>query len=151
MNFNNINGVWPKIKDYIDSKLGGGTSKYKHMIYAQYKIVPFTYDGSLCISSKNGGATVATQCDDIAFCIYKNRVVFGGCDKLHMCPYEYTQDCDDTFDFVSYYYKSYTENEIIALSDIETKVGQAYFRVLKEGWYINYMGQIYDWKGNIVE
>lgn len=22
---------------------------------------------------------------------------------------------------------------------------------LPEGWYINYMGQIYDWKGNIVE
>ena len=57
-----------------------------------------------------------------------------------MCPRAYTQDCDDTFDFVTYSYKSYTENEIMALSDIETKVGQAYFRVLKEGWYINYMG-----------
>lgn len=151
MNFNNINGVWPQIKDYIDSKLGGGTSKYKHMIYAQYKIVPFTYDGSLCISAKNGGAEVGTQYDDIAFCIYKNRVVFGGSDRLHMCPYAYTQDCDDTFDFVAYYYKSYTENKIMALSDISTTVGQAYFRVLKKGWYINYMGQIYDWKGNIVE
>lgn len=26
-----------------------------------------------------------------------------------------------------------------------------YFLALKEGWYINCMGQIYDWKGNIVE
>ena len=25
------------------------------------------------------------------------------------------------------------------------------FYMLKEWWYINYMGQIYDWKGNIVE
>lgn len=33
MNFNNINCVWPKIKDYIDSKLRG-INKYKHMIYA---------------------------------------------------------------------------------------------------------------------
>lgn len=78
------------------------------MIYAQYKIVPFTYDGSLCISAKKCGTTVDTPYDDIAFCIYKNRVVFGGSDKLHMCPRAYTEDHDDTFDFVTYYYKSYT-------------------------------------------
>ena len=39
MNFNDINGVWPQIKDYIDSKLGGGTSKYKHMIYIQNLLI----------------------------------------------------------------------------------------------------------------
>lgn len=121
------------------------------MIYAQYKIVPFIYEESLCISSKTGGATVDTQYDDIAFCIYKNRVVFGKSDRLRMCPYAYTADHDDTFDFVTYSYKSYTENSIMALSDIKTTVYEAHFRVLKEGWYINYMGQIYDWKGNIVE
>lgn len=29
--------------------------------------------------------------------------------------------------------------------------GRSDYLALKEGWYINCMGQIYDWKGNIVE
>ena len=122
MNFNNINGVWPQIKDYIDSKLGGGTSKYKHMIYMPYLVIEtgLPFMGSSYVGNLN-----ITNCEHLYkyndhLIFYGSRVTIG---KQYIAIYS---EC------------------------VEYNEGYKYL-VLKEGWYVNCMGQIYDWKGNIVE
>ena len=130
MNFNDINGVWPQIKDYIDSKLGGGTSKYKHMIYVQYLgQEDFTFDTN---TSSNTGEYLFVKHPDIsnAWATITDKGVYYGAivnGALHL----------------------------YGLGSISSTVSWAKIsqiaEKLPEGWYINYMGQIYDWKGNIVE
>lgn len=139
MNFNNINGVWPQIKDYIDSKLGEGVSKYKHMIYIQNLFIindipPInndnTYVGSknindiICIYNDNGSIDKYTTQQKVWK--FNDRLIF------------YVEYCGIDDDFPIFLEKITTHDDCTAL-------------VLKEGWYINCMGQIYDWKGNIVE
>lgn len=123
MNFNDINGVWPQIKDYIDSKLGSGTSKYKHMIYMPYLIIeeklPFIGSGE-----QTSGSLDINYCEHLYK--YDNHLIFHGqrgtIDKSYIAIY----------------------SEIVRYDDTD-------YLALKEGWYVNCMGQIYDWKGNIVE
>lgn len=130
MNFNDINGVWPQIKDYIDSKLGGGTSKYKHMIYVQYLgQEDFIFSTN---TSSGSGEYLFVKHPDIsnAWATITDKGVYYGAiinGVLHL----------------------------YGLGSISSTVSWAKIsqiaEKLPEGWYINYMGQIYDWKGNIVE
>ena len=123
MNFNNINGVWPQIKDYIDSKLGGGTSKYKHMIYFPYLVIEtkLPFIGS---SDEYTGQLNITECEHLYK--YDNHLIFFGA--------KYT-----------------IQEQYIAIYSECVKYNDYNYLALKEGWYVNCMGQIYDWKGNIVE
>ena len=123
MNFNNINGVWPQIKDYIDSKLGGGTSKYKHMIYMPYLVIEtgLPFIGS---SEEHVGNLNITKCEHLYK--YNDHLIFyGNRNTIH--------------------------EQYIAIYSELAEYNYGYYLVLKEGWYVNCMGQIYDWKGNIVE
>lgn len=122
MNFNNINGVWPQIKDYIDSKLGGGVSKYKHMIYMPYLYI---YDNMIPYVSSDTRENGSTDITKVVSLYKKNNrlLYYGNCSLLSIGP---------------------------VYSDVLC-IQSNYFLALKEGWYINCMGQIYDWKGNIVE
>ena len=209
MNFNNINGVWPQIKDYIDSKLGGGVSdKYKHMIYVQsvekatfidntFKPIGASYpstsfkannmnygkffeDGYIEIYNRsnaesgkirlvtytitNSKITNPINFDD--YCnaiIIDNKVFFYNNKNQLLVSYDYRNDfamptCLDkivksitiTFKIDAGEYGGYE------YSSVNTKVAipvqeNGYILSLKEGWYINYMGCIYDYQGNIVE
>lgn len=131
MNFNNINGVWPQIKDYIDSKLGGGTSKYKHMIYVQY-LAQNDFVFSTNYRSNDGNKYLFIKYPDIsnAWAAITNNGVYYGAIKNGV---------------LSLYGLGSIQHDVSwsLISEIADK--------LPEGWYINYMGQIYDWKGNIVE
>lgn len=119
MNFNNINGVWPQIKDYIDSKLGGGVSKYKYMIYMPYLYI---YNDMTPIISDGSDSTDITKV--VSLYKYKGRLL---------------------------YYGSYDSNLMGPVYSDKVTFNSNEYLALKEGWYINCMGQIYDWKGNIVE
>lgn len=139
MNFNNINGVWPQIKDYIDSKLGEGVSKYKHMIYIQNLFIindiPSIDENNPYAGSKN--------INDI-ICIYNDN---GSIDK-----YTTQQKVWKFNDRLIFYVENYIADGdfpiFLEKITIDTdRIGL----VLKKGWYINCIGQIYDWKGNIVE
>lgn len=124
MNFNNINGVWPQIKDYIDSKFGGGTSKYKHMIYMPYLVIEtgLPFMGS---SDEYTGDINITKCKHLYK--YNGHLIFYG-------------------------NKNELQNIYVAIYSEIVKDNSDYsYLALKEGWYVNCMGQIYDWKGNIVE
>lgn len=124
MNFNDINGVWPQIKDYIDSKFGGGTSKYKHMIYMSYLVIEtgLPFIGS---SDEYAGNLNITKCEHLYK--YNDHLIFYG------SKYE-------------------LQNMYVAIySEIVKGYDEYNYLALKEGWYVNCMGQIYDWKGNIVE
>ena len=124
MNFNNINGVWPQIKDYIDSKLGGGTSKYKHMIYMPYLVIEtgLPFMGS---STEQIGNLNITECEHLYK--YNDHLIFYG--NKHTLQEMY----------------------IAIYSEVMKDYDDYNYLALKEGWYVNCMGQIYDWKGNIVE
>lgn len=124
MNFNDINGVWPQIKDYIDSKFGGGTSKYKHMIYMPYLVIDtgLPFIGS---SDEYTGDLDITRCKRLYK--YNDHLIFYG--NEHEIPSDY----------------------VAIYSEIVKYDNDYDYLALKEGWYINCMGQIYDWKGNIVE
>ena len=165
MNFNDINGVWPQIKDYIDSKFGG-INKYKHMIYACAKFSVYdveyrdqTYKTVQIHISNTGNSgyneyTCDTKYDlsQVGFFIYNNTVSFGATDFQYIYPmynYEGMSDCfgrqyliafDTRYDHAPWY-----------LNNTGSGSSSRVFYTLKEGWYINYMGQIYDWKGNIIE
>ena len=123
MNFNNINGVWPQIKDYIDSKLGGGTSKYKHMIYFPYLVIETKFP-FIDSSDEYTGQLNITECEHLYK--YDNHLIFYGA--------KYT-----------------IHEQYIAIYSECVKYNKYDYLALKEGWYVNCMGQIYDWKGNIVE
>lgn len=128
MNFNNINGVWPQIKDYIDSKLGGGINKYKHMIYVQYLT---TEDFTISPQESNGYRYIIRYPDlSNAWALIKDgKVKYGPIieNSLKLYGHKPIENASN------WYY----------MSEVAS--------TLPEGWYINYMGQIYDWKGNIVE
>lgn len=136
MNFNNINGVWPQIKDYIDSKLGGGVSKYKHMIYASSLD---TNDFGLSFQYSSEGeykyyTFPSTNLNNV-WCLIKDSKVYYGpieCDKNGSLSL-----------YCKYAHDSFYDTDTIKASNGG--------KILQEGQYINYMGQIYDWKGNIVE
>lgn len=124
MNFNDINGVWPQIKDYIDSKFGGGTSKYKHMIYMPHLVIETGLPSSSSPDEYIGNLNI-TKCDHL---------------------YKYN-------DHLIYYSSIHElQNRYVAIySEIVKDEYGCDYLALKEGWYVNCMGQIYDWKGNIVE
>ena len=136
MNFNNINGVWPQIKDYIDSKLGGGTSKYKHMIYvSSLDTSDFDLSFNYYDDQEYQYYTLPSTNLNNVWCLILNSKVYYG-------PIE--NDYNDKLPvYCKYEHKSQSEK-------YPTKASSGGI-LLKEGWYINYMGQIYDWKGNIVE
>ena len=73
MNFDNINGVWPQIKDYIDSKLGGGTSKYKHMIYMPYLIIETDLPFIVSSDGSTGNINI-TKCEHLYK--YNDHLIF---------------------------------------------------------------------------
>lgn len=136
MNFNNINGVWPQIKDYIDSKLGGGVSKYKHMIYASsLDTIDFDLSYNYNSDSEWQYYTLSSTNLNNVWCLILNSKVYYG-------PIEANYD-NRLAVYCKYAHSSQSEKYI-------TKASSGGI-LLKEGQYINYMGQIYDWKGNIVE
>lgn len=136
MNFNNINGVWPQIKDYIDSKLGGGTSKYKHMIYvSSLDTSDFDLSFNYYSDSEYQYYTLCSTNLNNAWCLILNSKVYYG-------PIENNYN-NSLAVYCKYGHSSQSEKNTMRASDGGI--------LLKEGWYINYMGQIYDWKGNIVE
>lgn len=138
MNFNDINGVWPQIKDYIDSKLGGGTSKYKHMIYIQNLRIG---DGVPSVDSVTTNAGSSTINDIILN--YDNGGIAG---------YFTQQTVWKVSNRLIFYVTYYSISSTVPVFLEKVSVGSGNFGLaLKEGWYINCMGQIYDWKGNIVE
>lgn len=140
MNFNDINGVWPQIKDYIDSKLSGGTSKYKHMIYIQNLYITNSIPSIDSDTPEAGSKTI----NDINLKYSTN----GRIDGYFTCQDIWKIDNRLMF-YVSFYNNLYITVPIFLekVSIDQRLAGLA----LKEGWYINCMGQIYDWKGNIVE
>lgn len=166
MNFNNINGVWPQIKNYIDSKLGGGINKYKHMIYACAKFSVYdvqyrdnTYKTVLIhVSSAGSSSYNEYTCDtkydlsQVGFFIYNNTVSFGATNFQYIYPMYNRKGMSDCFgrQYLIPVDTRY-DNAPWYLNNTGSGSGTRVFYMLKEGWYINYMGQIYDWKGNIVE
>lgn len=138
MNFNDINGVWPQIKDYIDSKLGGGTSKYKHMIYIQNLSIGDYVPSVDSVTHYAGSSTI-------------NDIILNYREDGSIIKY-FTQQEVWKFNNRLIFYVSYNSigsNVPIFLEKVNIYDSKAL--ALKEGWYINCMGQIYDWKGNIVE
>ena len=139
MNFNDINGVWPQIKDYIDSKLGGGTSKYKHMIYIQNLLIGDFAPSVDSVTTYVGSTTI----NDITL-KYNSDGSVGG--------YFTQQPVWKVNDRLIFYVSYYSIGSTLPIFLEEVSVGSMTKGLaLKEGWYINCMGQIYDWKGNIVE
>lgn len=162
MNFNNINGVWPQIKDYIDSKLGGGVNdKYKHMIYVPclyiLKISSFPssgyaigcygllYNNSIIDYISGKELSGGDNYKPLAYAyIYKNKVIIS-CIEATI----YTSSTvGTTIQFCENYF--YYNNSYSTTPPINSTYGYI-VTVLKEGWYINCCGQIYDYQGNIVE
>lgn len=139
MNFNDINGVWPQIKDYIDSKLGGGTSKYKHMIYIQNLWIGDSVPSVDSVTTHAGSGTINDitlnyNSDGSTSGYFTQQMVWKVNNRLIF--------------YVTYYGIGSTVPIFLEKVSVSSSTqGLA----LKEGWYINCMGQIYDWKGNIVE
>ena len=132
MNFNNINGVWPQIKDYIDSKLGGGTSKYKHMIYVNTLNSDLPIHNAHKIGAPDGGL----------WCRIIEGAVYYGPISMYIENYE-----NGSYGCMYQSYFNFYGGDASNSNETVKKFGTK----LPEGWYMNYMGQIYDWKGNIVE
>lgn len=136
MNFNNINGVWPQIKDYIDSKLGGGVNdKYKHMIYVSSLDKSDFYLSSNYVPSSGMYYTYSSTDISNAWCLILNSKVYYG-------------PITRTSDIISGYYCAFGHS---GYSDKNTMHASEGGVILQEGEYINYMGYIYDYQGNIVE
>lgn len=139
MNFNDINGVWPQIKDYIDSKLGGGTSKYKHMIYIQNLWIGDSVPSVDSVTTNAGSSTI----NDITLNYNSDGSIAG---------YFTQQTVWKVNNRLIFYVAYYSIGSTVPIFLEKVSVGSSNFGLaLKEGWYINCMGQIYDWKGNIVE
>ena len=139
MNFNDINGVWPQIKDYIDSKLGGGTSKYKHMIYIQNLSIRDYLPSVDSVTPYAGSSTI----NDITLNYNVNGSIAGCFTQQKVWKIN---------DRLIFYVTSSTIDSNVPIFLEKVRVyNDIRCLALKEGWYINCMGQIYDWKGNIVE
>lgn len=166
MNFNDINGVWPQIKDYIDSKLKGGINKYKHMIYAcaKFSVYDTKYSDHtfktvrIHISHIGNNSYSEYICDtkydlsQVGFFIYNNTVSFGATDFQYIYPMYNDEGMSDCFgrQYLTAFDTRY-DTAPWYLNNTGSGSRSRVFYTLKEGWYINYMGQIYDWKGNIIE
>lgn len=130
MNFNDINGVWPQIKDYIDSKLGGGENKYKHMIYVT-NLLEKEYPPHAESSLQDA---IESFLSNGYFCVTENRFIIGAGNNYSLSS-GYTSPAFETL-VGEFIYDDVTYCEVVCL---------------REGWFINYCGQIYDYQGNIVE
>lgn len=114
---------------------------------------------------KNKGLSIAEDFD--IFChavIIDNKIFFQDNSQYFLCStgrndYPLHECLDKTLKGLTYNVKApaYDNNNIdLHFPSLNKNIlipvsGGGYLLTLKEGWYINYMGQIYDWKGNIVE
>lgn len=155
MNFNNINGVWPQIKDYIDSKLGGGVSdKYKHMIYVQGMFQlddnnNYKYTGRFMLPISGTLYSDQYAGNNYIFALKDNAVYLLGVKESSSAGYNNAYQISTILPFIECALDATSNgsNPIMVYSTY----GSYGLGKLKEGWYINYMGCVYDYQGNIVE